>query len=334
MTGNDWDTNLQYPYALNEVDDIISTGEAPRGRGYRCIACGRPMQLRRGGQRRAHFAHIAEAHNCSPETVLHQLAKDAIKQGIEAALMEQRAYPFEWDCPICMARNQGDLAITPRTICVEETINGIRPDLLAVGPSGNHLVAIEVVVTHDPETTALQIYRQLDLPVVLVEPTWETIGGLKEGLTNVTVKVYNGPCRSPGHPPPSQPPLRCPRCQQGMQQVKLEVWSGYQCYHCKRPVPVLDIPERALWDDGYAGLVGPARNLGVRLGSRYSQTAGQRYLMHLCPHCGAKQGDFYIHAERYAEWMPDPDHPVRIGYYWWCEACDQWLKQEIREWKE
>lgn len=279
MSGEDQETGLLYPYALGEDDDIISAGEAPRGRGYRCIACGQPMQLRRGGQRRAHFAHIAEAHNCSPETVLHQLAKDAIKQGIEAALMEQRAYPFEWDCPTCMARNQGDLAITPRSIYVEEAINGVHPDLLAVAPSGNPLAAIEVVVTHEPEAVTLQTYQHLALPVLLVEPTWETLDGLREGLTKVRVEVYNGSCPSPRHPPPSQPVAPCPKCQQAMQQLRLEVWNGYRCYCCKRPVPVLDISERALWDDARPGLAGPAQDLGVKLGSRYSQSAGHAKLV-------------------------------------------------------
>lgn len=347
-----------YPYAFDQRGAVVAADEAPRGSSYHCIGCGQPMVLRRGKVRRAHFAHAGSAGHCSPETVLHQLAKEAIKRGIEQALSEQRPYPLEWRCRLCDRSNTGNLAITPRRVEVESRFNGIRPDLLLTTPEGKPLAAIEVVVLHEPEDNTLQVYAQAGLPVVLVKPVWEDLPRLEKGLTGVEVQVLNGPCRSPLHPPPSVPPPLCPECHAPMRQVRIDVWNGYRCYRCGHPMPVLDVESTgrdgsspdlipsdtgdeleddmallALWESP-PGLAGPARELGVRMREEYSQTAGTHYLMHLCPHCGAKQGDWYIHGERFADWIPVPEHPVKVGFYWWCRNCDRWVRQEIRLWKD
>src|SRR5690606_2683818 len=122
-----------------------------------------PMVARHGTKNRPHFAHKVETNACSPETALHRLAKEAIRRGVEDALRDSRPYEFEWRCPVCWAGNWGNLAVTPRRILVEEELDGIRPDLLAVNESNKPLVAIEVVVTHLPEEETLNTYERRKL---------------------------------------------------------------------------------------------------------------------------------------------------------------------------
>lgn len=311
--------NILYPYALNESGAPVAAKTAPAGANYYCIGCGQRMVVRRGPKNQPHFAHGVETNACSPETVLHLLAKEAIKRGIEGALHDSRPYEFEWRCSVCGARNRGNLAVTPRRVLVEKELDTIRPDLLAVTESNKPLVAIEIVVTHAPTAETLGEYGRRKLPVAIVEEVdWDDLADLKQSLLHMSVRVLNASCRSPSHPP------ACRSCRHPMESIEIEVWQGYTCYQCHRPMPVLFFP-KFLWNDvqSLKALAEQARRWGVPFVSYKTKQGGQN-AAHQCPGCGAWQRNLFVYNGRYDNWHPEPDEPVETVSYFWCQQCEVW----------
>lgn len=76
--------NIKYQYAKNENGDIIDienvTKEYRKYHKFFCISCGDEMVAKIGEIKAKHFAHKTETSNCSPETYLHKLAKNVLKE--------------------------------------------------------------------------------------------------------------------------------------------------------------------------------------------------------------------------------------------------------------
>jgi hypothetical protein len=270
------------------------------------------MVLRNGPKRRKHFAHYIENANCTPETVLHKASKEAIRLGIENALATRRNFPMKWECSICEQNHFGDLAATPRTVSVEREISGIRPDLLLVSPQGKPLVAIEVVVTHDLEEETIEKYQRINIPILRVRAAWERIPVWKDGLGEVD--AINAPCRA----------RHCRVCGGAMMKMSIGVSEGYSCYQCHRPMSVLDVVDD---DTEYgveptAGMIDIAGRLGIRIRWKYSKTVGASYPMHICPYCGTKQGNWFVHFERGVDWISETVASQDRLLFFWCEQCD------------
>lgn len=305
---------ILYPYALDHSGNVAGADVADRNESFTCIGCGERMVLRRGKIKVAHFGHWPGVESCGGETVLHKMAKAAIKYGIERAIREKTPYSFTWYCSVCLKDHKGDLAVNEREIRVEEQLNGIRPDLLAVSMKGKPLVAIEVIVSHYPEPETVEVYERIGIPVVLVRVGWDELKELSKGLGRV--EVLNTACRA----------KRCSKCNEIMLEVEVGSLDGYPCWKCRKRMPVL-------WFDGrYGGAardlskrkIEVAAELGIRLEWVYSRTAGYKYQMHVCPSCGAKQGNYYIYDDHENPDRIDrgkPDHTVE---YYWCGDCDLW----------
>ena len=67
-----------YSYALDNENHLINAAEAEKGPDYFCPSCGEKMILRKGKQRRPHFAHKVNTKHCSYESYLHIIAKKQI----------------------------------------------------------------------------------------------------------------------------------------------------------------------------------------------------------------------------------------------------------------
>ena len=189
--------------------------------------------------------------------------------------------------------------------------NGIRPDLLVLA-NERRLAVIEVIVTHAPEDTALDVYERLGLPVVRVWPTWESLPDMRFGLGaelaknwRRTVGCFNvsGACRFPRHRTSGTVP--CPTCSSPARQLSVEV-SHLKCYGrpCGRQVPVLDFIDCTDEDLMLLAAGTPeipdvkaiAAQRGVVVEWKHSKTAGGSYLMHLCPFCKRPQGDNFLYG--------------------------------------
>ncbi len=86
------------PYALTLGGELADPATAePLTRGYRCLACGEFVHLKRGKVRVAHFAHYADREvACNPETVLHEAAKLRLR---DMLLAGTRAFHLQVACP-------------------------------------------------------------------------------------------------------------------------------------------------------------------------------------------------------------------------------------------
>lgn len=309
---------ILYPYALDRGGNVVDVERADRGGLFTCIGCGERMILKRGEIKVAHFAHWREVEGCGGETVLHKMAKAAIKYEIERAIEEGRPYGFSWMCSVCEMEHWGDLAVSEREIRVEAELDGVRPDLLAVSLQGKPLVAIEVIVSHYPEREAVVVYLRLELPVVMVRMGWDRLKELSEGLGKV--EVLNARCRA----------KRCDKCDGIVEEIEIGSLYGYPCWKCGKKMRVL------VFDGGMPftewgtpkWMIGIARELGVELKSMYSRTVGHSYIAHSCPSCGAIQGDWYVYSE--PEWLygVEDTEPDRSIEFYYCEACDICEKKE------
>ena len=308
---------IQYPYALDKGGSIVKAVDAPRSELYSCIACGERMVLRRGEIKRPYFAHYTEDLNCAPETVLHKMAKDNIKAGIDEAMSLKLEYPFTWWCTGCNQEHKGNLARSAREVKTEVSLDGVRPDILLSSIKGKYLVAVEVVVSHWPDQQAKEAYERLKIPVLVAEPWWEGLENLKSGLGEI--EGLNMPCRA----------LRCSKCKSILRHTSISSVEAYPCKKCGKRI-------RVIWPGGlepYAeqrrskSMIAPASMVGVKLKWLRSPTHRRWYAYHVCQYCGQAQSDVYIYEYDLNEDMVNYPEPDRRVEFYYCKTCDIWLEK-------
>lgn len=308
---------LLYPYALDKGGSIVKAVDAPRSEIYSCIACGERMVLRRGEIKRPHFAHHTENPNCTPETVLHKMAKDSIREGIENAMSLRLKYPFTWDCPVCKQSHKGNLTRRTREVKTEVNLDGVRPDILITSMKEKPLVAIEVIVTHSPEQEAIEAYKRLKIPVLLVEPWWEDLEKFKRGLG--LVEAWQAPCKA----------KPCPECGGPMEEVVAGLFIGPKCFNCGKKIPVFSFVKYGAADlqDWTPGMFEPALSLGVRI-KKTSMLFGPSYAIAImCPYCETFAGaNWYFHDWFNSKFIQGKA-PVKTKPYYRCRACDLWIEK-------
>ncbi|MBA7702575.1 hypothetical protein ES703_111344 [subsurface metagenome] len=276
------------------------------------------MVLRRGEIKRPYFAHYTENPNCKPETVIHKMAKDNIKEGIDTASSYDLKYPFTWRCPICDQEHGGNLARSTREVRTEVSFDGVRPDILLSSMKGKPLVAIEVVVTHRPEQKAIEAYKRLKLPVILVKPAWEDLEKLKTGLGEV--EAWQAPCKA----------KRCPKCKRPMKEVVIGAFKGVSCSYCGKPMLVMGLAcdKERYFEELGPGVIKPAQSVGVLI--EELEVPRYRYspIVHRCPTCGALQGGKWGEREYITDSVADREDLVKSKPYYRCETCDTWLEKK------
>jgi hypothetical protein len=340
---------IRYPVAelngeLVWADELARDGARPSG--LRCAGCGAAVTLRAGQRNRPHFAHESAVACAGGETALHATTIRVLRDGILAAAEAQRSFPLALHCEMCMAEREADLARVAHDCRVDQSFQrGIRPDLLMLSAAGKPLYVIEVVVTHEPEEAALQLYRDLDLPCVRVWPAWESLAEFREGLRPRLLRKRPGQtgcfdvidrCRFPRHVS-SGPPRSCRTCRRKALRVSVEV-SLTRCWRCSQPQRVLDLyvaddDELALVAAGCPDLPGVdaiARQRRVNLKWSHSQAAGGSYLMHTCFDCRATSGDNFL----YGSMGSDAPTPVTTEPVWQMVVCESghWDKLGERPW--
>ncbi|UOK62226.1 hypothetical protein MT997_28570 [Paenibacillus sp. OVF10] len=88
----------------------------------------------------------------------------------------------------------------------------------------------------------------------------------------------------------------------------VEVRTGYKCWSCKGEMDILLLfnPEvinelregyPVISDLAYSKpstMIELANRFGVKLQERFSKMTGDKYVMHICPHCNSHQGDYHV----------------------------------------
>lgn len=139
---------LEVPFALTMEDAEVRPEAATRGTAYRCPACGAPVVLRAGPQRRVHFAHKARSERCDfwTETEAHLRAKWRFAAAIEGGLPVQ----FVRRCESCSREHMQPLPDGIARASLEHHLpNGLRADVALLAEDGTVRAVIEVFATHE-----------------------------------------------------------------------------------------------------------------------------------------------------------------------------------------
>ncbi|MBA7715346.1 hypothetical protein ES703_124387 [subsurface metagenome] len=276
------------------------------------------MVLKRGEIKRPHFAHYTENPNCTPETVLHKVAKDNIKAGIDEAMSLNLEYPFTWTCPVCNQEHKGDLARNTREVKTEVSLDSVRPDILITSMKEKPLVAIEVVVTHRPEQEAIEAYKRLKLPVLLVEPGWEDLENFKRGLG--LVEAWQVLCVA----------KRCPKCKGQMEEIDIGVFTGRNCYKCGGPLLSIGLVKGqiASFINLAPGIIKHAQRLGVLMKKINPVIYHLDIAVDQCPACGALQVGHRHEVKSISDLETGGRKSVKRKPYYRCQNCDIWLEKK------
>ena len=155
-----------YEYALNSNEKLVNINNVQNGERYYCPTCKNEMYFRINGQRQNHFAHkpntnnnfISEISECtkSNESYLH----DSFKYGLFNLLQEKinsndKCFYVEWDCSNFGVKNKNILEFASK-IEIEKNLDPFKPDITIYDMEGNPSIAIEIVVSHKPDTKKLK----------------------------------------------------------------------------------------------------------------------------------------------------------------------------------
>lgn len=168
-----------YSYALDNENHLINAAEAEKGPDYFCPSCGEKMILRKGKQRRPHFAHKVNTEHCSYETYLHEIAKKQICKCFNESSEFTIKFSTKTTCAVseCPLRTESPCIWSSLkefnlkqyyNICKEEVaFDGFRADLLLSPKNTNHPpVIIEIWVTHKSTEAKLHSnYRIIEIQI-------------------------------------------------------------------------------------------------------------------------------------------------------------------------
>lgn len=268
------------------------------------------------------------------------MAIRAIADGLVRQAARHQPYEVAFVCNFCDATHMFDLAKEHGLSVAENRAlsSDARPDILVRHASGQPAYVVEVVVTHAPEEPALETYRERNLPVIVVKPTWEAIEGLRDGLEALTPCEGLGDagtvgllssCRLPRHLGEEEEGCEsCSQCGSDARVLTVEV-STSPCWRrgCSRQVRVFDVHVRQY---GVREMIAPsaselkgvqeiARELGVRLEHRYSKVAGTKYWMNVCE-CNAPLGDNYVYNGFSSNEFYELDFATPVRHYRLCRS--------------
>ena len=153
-------------YGENENGIMVHVSEVFSGLACncRCAKCGKPLIAKKGNQLAHHFAHDASAscHN-APETALHRLAKQIIKDHLSIQLPEVKATHGDQSRFIHNAQHRKFDRATPEA----RHLNKVVPDLFV--ELGNHKLLIEIFVTHSCDDVKLAELRTQGIATVEID---------------------------------------------------------------------------------------------------------------------------------------------------------------------
>lgn len=191
------------PYGRRIADGKnVSVEEVPNGKACDCVCirCKNHLVAKnRGRKRRPHFSHLASVNAyCDRNLLIHTLAIEAIKRGIERAIEGGTSYPLRWTCPKCDLATTEELARSDTIVRTEKSLVGrTRSDLyVRWGDGGDGTRIIEVVFTHEPSQPTSDRYRKSGIPVVIVKvKTDEDVTPLETGIsTSAGINYPLTPC--------------------------------------------------------------------------------------------------------------------------------------------
>ena len=187
---------------------LVDVSEVERGVACGCVCpgCFTPLVARQGRVNVWHFAHdqlggSVEGCTASSESYLHSVAKHALRDRIESAIVAGETLPMTWRCLRCPRRHDRDLVSRAASVGLERrSLGSFVPDLTLYAQDDHIWVVIEIVVTHPPDPAKLDYAG--DQNVTVVEFTISDFDDIRR-LRNRTIVLR--PSRVYGNCP--QPPV-------------------------------------------------------------------------------------------------------------------------------
>jgi len=149
--------------------ELVRADHADKSVSYTCPSCAHDFVLKRGSERRAHFAHKASNPDCKPETALHHGFKTLLFAKIQHHLEQQMPLEVQWCCSHCGGTHNGNLLRKTAEVKLEHHVGDYRPDIALFDADGSVVAVIEVVVTHAPEPSALTYYRANKIAITVLK---------------------------------------------------------------------------------------------------------------------------------------------------------------------
>ena len=297
---------ILYSIANNEHGELVSANVAQRGRAYFCPSCNDEMVFRMGEKVRPHFAHKSLSPDCNPETVLHFGFKRILYERISKALSTGDRLPIQWNCESCCGSHKGNL-LKRATHAIEEcNLGPCNPDIGLLGREGKIAAAIEVVVTHSPEKSTTEYYKNEAIPLIIFRLKSDT--ELSRASEDVLSPDLVDVCLNP----------KCPSCNEHMPRLSLLLIDG-KCWKCKSPMKVAALRGDAGYECEFSTEhIALANRNGANIKTRYSKTVRDRYSANTCGKCNAFIGDHYLFID-YVAADQYPRTEVDAGYY--CPNC-------------
>lgn len=122
--------------------------------------------MRKGSQKRPHFAHKNLSPNCTPETVLHYSFKTLLCQKIQDCIDHKLRLEIHWGYDPCEGHHTGNLLRKAVQVKSECKLGLYQPDISLLDQNGRPIAVIEVIVTHAPEQATVNYYKLNEITLV------------------------------------------------------------------------------------------------------------------------------------------------------------------------
>ncbi|TFB14098.1 hypothetical protein E3U55_14365 [Filobacillus milosensis] len=233
--------DLKYPLATDNTHNIVLANEATPRQDYYCIGCGSVMR-RRKGKKRAHFFHKSDESNCSSESALHIGFKKLLYNRIDESLTGSKELIIHWNCDICGELHQRNVLNKTKRVEIEKSFGPCRPDISLLDENDKLIIAIEIIVTHEPEESTLNYYIENKVALIRFKLTDVSDFDIlqNEVLKPTSVDV----CLSP----------KCNRCGDHAIKSYLYIIQG-ECWRCESKMnisSIVDNFERIYTPDEYS----------------------------------------------------------------------------------
>lgn len=211
-------------------NEIVSINDASKGNSYYCIVCGGGMILKKSEKqlRRPHFSHKSLTVNCTPEGALHLAFKTLLFQEIKDRLQNNQIMQIEWACQFCNRKHSVNLLNKVKNLEIEASLKTCKPDILLFDEDNKPIIAIEIVVTHEPEEESLKCFR--DNKIVLVQFNIKNENDLKTVREETIISSLVLCCLNN---------QRCDHCGDFM-YTKERMISNAECWKCGAPMKIAD----------------------------------------------------------------------------------------------
>lgn len=319
---------LLLPYAYDANRNLVHIDNAQKGQKYTCPNCGAELLLKISripkGQKyhkRNHFAHKGDSDNHCSESFLHKLFKERCADLIRSKISTQEELPFGWECGLCSEHHKGNLVKKAVTVVTEYDLGVCKPDIALLDSNGKVIIVVEVVVTHKPDDSAIQYYKDNKIACLLINvEDFSDCDNIQKKLLHPD-SVYIILCPNP----------ICKKCGRRMNTATMETMN-IPCWICGEEIKVAHITTTASFEDLYSRSLNPyefnheelqrALQLGVNMSKKHSRRHKQEYYVNACKYCNMIVKDIDRFLWLYLEDNPEPpavDNEVNVGHKcWYC----------------